>query len=146
MSASLWAVWNEAELGESFAPPPINFTAAAKGDPLPYSAKRSGAVSLEQTFPLAALTGFVGGTLSYVGQREGEFQSAFSPPGSRQIYGGYARLDARAGIRTGQWNADLFVNNLANRRGLLSGGAGLFPYAFFLIQPRTYGINVSRDF
>jgi len=53
----------------------------------------------------------------------------------------------RAGGKFGVWNLDLYVNNVADRRGLLGGGAGEFPpIGFQYILPRTAGVNLSMNF
>jgi iron complex outermembrane recepter protein len=40
-----------------------------------------------------------------------------------------------------------FVNNLADKRGVLTGGIGTtVPTAFYFIQPRTLGLSVSKSF
>jgi hypothetical protein len=41
----------------------------------------------------------------------------------------------------------LFVNNVSDRRGALSGGLGTRnPVAFLYIQPRTAGVSLARVF
>jgi iron complex outermembrane receptor protein len=146
MTASIWGVWNDAKLTEAV---PAGSTAiGADGDRLPYSSRFSANFSLQQDFPLADnVTGFVGGTLSYVGDREGEFPSVFTASTQRQSYPGYARTDLHTGLKYDTWVVNFFVNNLADRRGLLAGGLGQIPpFAFNYIQPRTAGLNVTRNF
>jgi outer membrane receptor protein involved in Fe transport len=145
MTVSSWVVWNDAELTQSLPPGFPGIAAVGEsGDRLPYSSRFSGTVSLEQQFPLVrSLNGFAGGSVNYVGNREGEF--ATSP--QRQTYPGYAKVDLRAGTKYDSLTAQAFVTNLADRRGILAGGLGTaYPYAFNLIQPRTVGLNISYSF
>jgi outer membrane receptor protein involved in Fe transport len=59
----------------------------------------------------------------------------------------YAKTDLRAGAKYETWTLNLFVNNLADKRGVLSGGLGtLNPAAFNYIQPRTVGILIAKTF
>jgi hypothetical protein len=45
------------------------------------------------------------------------------------------------------WTANLYVNNVMDRRGLMSGGTGnLFSFAYFYIQPRTIGASFAKSF
>lgn len=137
-SISIWAAWNDSELTEAL---PVTSTfPGGSGDRLPYSTRFSGTFSIEQSFPLGALTGVLAGSANYVGEREGEFSAV------RQVYPSYTRVDLRTGVRAGAWSANLFVNNAMDKRGALSGGAGIFPFAFTYIQPRTVGISVARTF
>jgi iron complex outermembrane recepter protein len=145
MMVSSWVVWNNAELTQALPPGfPGIAAVGASGDRLPYSSRFSGNVSVDQEYPLwHGANGFVGGTMSYVGDREGEFATA----PQRQTYPGFAKTDLRAGIKYDSWTARLFATNLADRRGILAGGLGTaYPYAFNLIQPRTIGFNVTRNF
>jgi len=145
MTVSSWVVLNDAVLTERLPPgfPGIAAVAAA-GDRLPYSSRFSANLSLEQRFPLwGSADGYVGGSVSYVGERQGEF--ATTP--QRQIYPAYARTDLRTGVRFDSWTAGLFVTNLTDRRGVLAGGLGTaYPTAFNYIQPRMAGLNISCDF
>jgi outer membrane receptor protein involved in Fe transport len=117
---------------------------AQAGERLPLSPRFSGNLSMDKRFPLtAAVRAFVGFDLSYVGDRKGVFP--FAPP--RQEMPAYAKTDLRAGIDYDAWRANLYVNNLFDRRGLVSGGLGTdLPYSFYYIQPRTVGVSVARDF
>jgi hypothetical protein len=57
-------------------------------------------------------------------------------------------LDLRAGARTTSLTCNLFVNNVANKRGIVGwgtvgGGSGYFAN---YIQPRTVGLTVTQSF
>ena len=116
------------------------------GDRLPDSARLSGNFSGKEEFPIPVwrdASGFVVGQVSYVGDRVGVFTSA----PQRQLYGGYAKIDARAGVKYDSWTVQAYVNNVADRRGALDGGLGYYNQsAFILIQPRTVGLSVAKTF
>ena len=141
-----WLAWNEAVLTQAF--PTQSSAFGQPGDRLPYSSRFSGSLSVDQEFALAArLRGVVGASVSYVGNRIGEFASVFVPP-DRQGLPGYAQTDLRAGlIYDESWNLRLFANNVTDRRGLLRGGLNtVFPFAYNYVQPRTIGVLATRSF
>jgi len=149
LSITGWVAWNDATLTEPL--PPAAAVIGNSGDRLPYSARFSGNLSLEQTFPLAALardlTGFVGGSVFYIGDRLGQFASVYLVPPERQDLPSYTKLDLRAGVDYGTWRLNLYVNNVTDKRGVLDGGLDLIPTnAFFYLQPRTIGMAVSKTF
>jgi len=149
LSITGWIAWNDARLTEPL--PPESIAVGAAGDRLPYSEPFSGNLSLEQTFPLTVLmqgaTGFVGGDVSYIPNRLGQFASVYLVPPERQDLAAYTKIDLRAGVDYGTWKLNLYVNNLADKRGVLDGGLDLIPSnAFFYIQPRTIGMMVSKSF
>jgi iron complex outermembrane receptor protein len=137
-----WVAVNEAKLTE---PLPAAATAVgAEGDRLPNTSHFSANTSAELTVPVSdSLRAFAAVSLSYVGNREG----IFLPTSVRQVYPAYARTDMRAGLKYDSWSVNLFANNVTDRRAILAGGLGsLNPAAFYLIQPRTTGISVSKTF
>ena len=142
LTAAAWVTWDDAVLTEAF---PTGSTAVgASGDRLPNTSRFSGNLSLDDEFPLSStVRGFVGGSVSYVGSREGVFTS--SP--QRQFFPAYAKTDLRGGARYDTWTATLFVNNVADKKGLISGGLGVYPpFGFYIIQPRTIGLAVTKTF
>jgi iron complex outermembrane recepter protein len=143
LTLSGWFAWNDAVLTEDL--PAASTARAFDGDRLPVSSRVSGSLSLQQSFPLTGvMTGYVGGTLSYVGDRLGVFSPATA---QRQEFPSYAKTDLSAGIKYDTWSFDLFVNNVADKRGVLSGGLGaIHPNAFTYIQPRTAGVSLSKTF
>jgi len=57
------------------------------------------------------------------------------------------KTDLRAGLTHETWTTSIYVNNVADSRGVISGGLGYYiPNAFFYIQPRTIGVTVSKQF
>ncbi len=136
-----WVSWGNAELTEAFPPGSQNF--GAVGDRLPYSSRFSGNLTVRKEFPIASrMTGFVGGQLSYVGDRVGYFQA--TPV--RQKYAAYTKADLLAGVMNGPWTFNLFVNNVTDERAALAGGLDGTPTTSFThIVPRTVGLNASYD-
>ena len=144
LSISTWVSYDEAVLTKPF---PLGSQAyGVAGAKLPYSSRWSGYASFQQDFPLpAALTGFVGGQVSIVGDRLGNF--APNATSYRQDYPGYVEVDFRGGVRFDLWTVNLFVDNVSDRRGLLGGGAATYPpIGYQYITPRTVGVNVSKSF
>ena len=142
-----WVAWNDASLTEAFSPTATVY--GAEGDRLPFSSRFSGNFSVDQEIPLSgSLSGFVGASVSYVGERVSTFRGlSAGVPLPRQTFPAYAKTDARAGLRYEEWTADLFVNNLTDRRGVLQGGLGATnPIGFYYIQPRTVGLSLARTF
>jgi iron complex outermembrane recepter protein len=134
---SAWAAYNNAALIQAF--PATSTAFGRRGDRLPFSSRVSGNVGIDQEFPLTGnIRGFAGGSVSYVGDRQGVFTST----ANRQNFPSYARTDLRAGLKRHSWTVNLFINNAADRRAALNGGIGtLSPIAFNYIQPRTIGIS-----
>jgi outer membrane receptor protein involved in Fe transport len=138
-----WVVFADAKL--TSIPQGVIATGApvAEGDRLPDSYKFAANASLDQDFRItSAWTGFVGATVSYIGDRQGPYATT-----GRLTYPPYAKADLRAGVRSDLWTALFYVTNVADRRGMISGDTQAFiPYSRYYIQPRTYGLTVSREF
>lgn len=143
LTVSAWAASNDATLTSDF---PANSAAfGVAGDRLPYSSRFSGNVSFEEDFPLATrATGFVAGAESYVGSRESEFTG--SAQQSRRTLPAYAQASMRTGVRCDSWMFNLFVNNIADKRGALALFVSGPIQNVVLIQPRTVGLSVSKTF
>jgi outer membrane receptor protein involved in Fe transport len=137
-----WLVYNDAELTQAI---PAGATAfGLDGDRLPISARWSGRFATDYDFPLAGmLTGSVGASLNYVGERIGPFTAT----SLRERWPSYSQVDLHAGIRREAWTASLFATNIGDHRGILYGGIGaLPPTAYVYIQPRTIGMQVEYAF
>jgi len=145
MTIAAWVAGNRAVLRQSF--PSSSSALGFAGDRLPYSSRFSGSVSIDQEMLITnGLSGVVGGTVSYVGDREGVFAAA-GGPNERQDFPAYTKVDLRAGIKWDGWSVSAFANNLTDRRGLLNGGLNTYnPAVFVLIPPRTIGLSVARSF
>jgi outer membrane receptor protein involved in Fe transport len=142
-----WVTYDNAVLTQAM---PLNSTVYGHaGDRLPYGARFAANVSWDYQFPLGRLAASYGATMSYVGQRVGAFVAAI-PDGipERQVFPGYTQIDWRSALGEAEvWSLELYVNNLADRRGIIGGGIGTqIPTAFELIQPRTVGLTFSRYF
>jgi outer membrane receptor protein involved in Fe transport len=135
------AAWNDAQLTEDMPP---NFLAQGKaGDPLPYSQKFSGYVSVEQTFPLNTLSLFVGGAFAHIDDRLGHFVNGIAA--SRTQLPSYDEVNLSAGVRGDKWQLSAYVNNVGDERGVLAF-SDLKPDDYQTTRPRTYGITLSHDF
>jgi iron complex outermembrane receptor protein len=139
---SAWYAYDDAALTQNM---PATATAyGVVGSRLPYGSRNSGNLSAQQEFRLSSnVTGFVGGSVSYVGDRVGQFRA--TPV--RQIYPAFTQTDLRAGVKYESWLASLYVTNVADRRGIIGGGLDVTPTnSFTYIQPRTVGLSLARTF
>ena len=141
---SAWVSYDDAELTRSF--PSGSAAYGVAGTRLAFSSRWSGYASFEQDFPLfGSLTGFMGGQVSLIGDRLGNF--AASATAYRQDYPGYAQVDLRGGTKFNLWTFNLYVNNVGDKRGVIGGGAGTYPpIGFQYVTPRTVGLNASKAF
>jgi outer membrane receptor protein involved in Fe transport len=141
-TVSAWGAYNNAVLTEDF--PATSTAFGLKGDRLPNSSKYSANLSIEHHFNLGqSMTGFAGGSLSYVGDSFG----IFLPTPGRTRFDDYVKLDLTAGINHGSWAFNLYVNNLTDKRAAIGGGLGTYPpYAFRFIQPRNFGLSIAKTF
>jgi len=133
------------------------------GDRLPYSIRWSGGISVNQDIVLSnEWTGFVGGDLTYIGSRLGEFANSGLEGGQRLAFPGYATFNLRTGARYDSWLINLYLNNVDDKRGITgilknfalgstTAGAPYGPgttagYYTTIIQPRTVGLSVAKNF
>lgn len=148
LNASAWVDYDNAVLTESF---PVNSPAyGVPGNRLPNSMRWSSNVSLDQSFPVGrGASGFIGGQVSYVGDRLGVFEGKTSTgaPAARQSFPAYTKTDLRAGVTYESWTFTLYGNNVTDRRALVGGGIGYVPsFGYVYITPRTLGATLSRTF
>jgi outer membrane receptor protein involved in Fe transport len=147
LKVGAWAAWNDAKLTEDFSPEALsNGAAGSKGDRLPYSSRFSANASVQQDFLIGAnVNGFVGLSVAYVGEREGEIPNGFG--GTRQTYPAYTKTDLRLGGTYADWSLNVYANNLTDKRGVIAGGQQtLNALAFTYIQPRTIGMSLTKTF
>jgi iron complex outermembrane receptor protein len=144
LTIAAWVVWNDAEITRSLPPGGPNTPVGSAGDRLPFSSRSSANLALTQDVVVTSeWTAFVGGNLSYVGNRVGGFTA--SPP--RQAYPGYAKVDLHAGAKYETWTFNLYANNVTDKRAALVGGVDNFPtYAYAYLTPRTVGISAVKSF
>ncbi|MGH8290526.1 MAG: TonB-dependent receptor [Steroidobacteraceae bacterium] len=146
LTVGAWATWDESVLTQTVPGAGQDGEIYGfAGDPLPNTPRFSGNVSLDYNFPIVGdFEGVVGGDESYVGYRLDAFSSVSA---QRQNLPAYAKLNLHAGTTFKSWTVNFYVNNVFNRYGLISGGVGnAIPYAFYILQPRTVGVTVSKDF
>lgn len=151
LTVALAASVNDSKLLDDL---PSGGAVASSGDRLPGSSRFTGSLSIDQEFPLGAqLIGFVGGTLSRVGEREGLFPQEPAPPNVRVSLPGYTLGDLRGGVRAGSWTATVLVSNVADERGViafqarsLSASRPTDPFYASYVRPRTYGLSIAKEF
>jgi iron complex outermembrane recepter protein len=128
---------------------------AVAGERLPNSARWSGALVGDYTFPLRSdWNGFVGATLSATGDRTSSFNDSTGSP--QFLLGSYVLGDVRAGIQSDRWTLTAYVLNIGDRRAELSASTsnlnatgtpaepGTPPEAEVEIaQPRTFGLTLD---
>jgi iron complex outermembrane receptor protein len=135
--------------------PAISTIYGVKGTQLPYSMRFSGGLTANQDIRLTNnWIGSIGGGFNYVGSRPYEFVGAPGPgqtPSPRTFFPAYRTLSLLAGARYDSLRINLYANNVTNARGILSfGGASSMGNTYenvsSVIQPRTIGLSVSRNF
>jgi len=143
--------FDNAELTQNLPSAAAAYGYGLRGFRLPYSIRWSGGFTVDQEIQLAnAWLGFVGGELSYVGLRDGEFAPNSSTP--RVQLPGYTTVNLRTGARYKSWVINLYVNNLGDERGIVGAAPNVTAigvtggYFGTVIQPRTVGLSVSRSF
>jgi outer membrane receptor protein involved in Fe transport len=137
---------------------PLTAGVGFKGDRLPLSPRFAASLSAEQEFPITDKASvYAGGTFSHIGNRLDRFVNPISTnplvPGVRSKLPAYDTLNLRAGLRYDTWTFGAFVDNVGDKRGMLSGGSAAAgsalptdPYTFSIIRPRTYGMSVAKTF
>jgi iron complex outermembrane recepter protein len=152
MALSAWLAYNEATL-QADLPRGIFQAYGRVGDRLPYGPRLSGSFTVDQKFQLwnaASLS--VGGSVSYVGERIGGFETAGLNPDvpliPRERFPSYTQLDLRAGLAFDGWDLGLFVNNATDERGVLRGGndSQFSPNYFVFTRPRSFGVTLVKEF
>jgi outer membrane receptor protein involved in Fe transport len=141
LTLSAWVNYNDAELTQAL--PSTSLGMAGDGDRLPYSSRMSGNLSVDKELPLwADATGYIGTALVYVGDRKGAFQSGATPRGTLPSY---VQWNLRAGVRFDSWTLDAFVNNVTDKRSVISDATELGPNLFNYTRPREIGLSLSKS-
>jgi iron complex outermembrane recepter protein len=111
--------------------------------------------SLDANYEWAVATGwtaFAGGSYRHVGDRPSDFalegNGAVAP---RYQLPAYDVVDLRIGASRGPWTLTAYVKNVGDSRGLLSIAPltlepSASPYQAAIIQPRTFGLDLSTTF
>jgi outer membrane receptor protein involved in Fe transport len=136
-----WVAFNKAVLTRDMPPDSASF--GLSGYRLPFSSRVSGNASADYEVPVGEFTVSGGATVSYVGDRYGDFTDT----AQRQVLPAYTTTDLRTSAKRRAWTLDLYLNNVTDRRGIIGGGYGTVnPTYFNFIRPRTIGLSVARTF
>jgi outer membrane receptor protein involved in Fe transport len=120
------------------------------GDPLPFVPEWSlGAGADYEWVTGNDATAFVGGNLSYTGDRPAGFGNRDSDGDIRDAES-YTTLNLRAGLETGRWTFELYGKNVTDEMGINAIGtddeAVTGRVELGVIRPRTYGLSVGVKF
>lgn len=148
LTVSLNGAWTDAYLTEDTHP----VVGGLDGDPLPWVPEWSSSVALDYEWSVRGdVTAWVGGDVSYVGERTDEFSNRNAAGEIREAES-YTTVDLRAGFDTGRWTFEAYARNLTDERGItaLSGfdptvsAAGAAEVG--IIRPRAVGLTVGVEF
>ena len=123
---------------------------ALAGDQQPFVPKWTGALSADyQRRFLDDVLGSVGATLSYIGERRSNYtnEAAINIPS-------YLEVGLRASVSYKTWTLDGFAKNLNDARGITAYGTettnvrslAANPFGAAIVQPRTFGFQLSKTF
>ena len=123
---------------------------AFSGEKLPYVPDVSATLNVDYKWPaFGDWSAFVGGSETYTGTRFTGFSPSVSVIEPHVKLPVYNTLQLHLGVDNGHYNAELYVNNLTNSRGIQDyaneGGFNQTGTASF-IQPRTIGIELGAKF
>ncbi|KQS05010.1 hypothetical protein ASG11_12750 [Sphingomonas sp. Leaf357] len=142
------AAYNDARLTRDL---PTGSGYGFAGDRLPFSGDLSASAAFDQDFTLGAdTTAFLGGTVTLVDDRKGEFGANAAAP--RVEYPGYATLDLRTGVKYEGWSLTAFATNLTDQRGVVGATANArrvtvtTSFGVNYIRPRTVGLSIAKTF
>ncbi|HEX5380100.1 MAG TPA: TonB-dependent receptor [Phenylobacterium sp.] len=136
------------------------------GNRLPTVPKFQAAIGLGYVRPMEnGLTAFSNLSVQYVGDRYTQIADQEGDPRTVSLFGigspsvsslafqlklpSYTNANFRVGLRSDDWEAALFVNNLSDERAKLAidRERGLRArYGYLVNQPRTYGLTVRKSF
>ena len=117
---------------------------ASQGERLPNDPRFTAALNADYAFSSEGLKPTVGTTLRYVGEREASFDASTTYPQYRLPE--YTTVDLRSSLMFGSVSTQFYVHNLSDERGQLSIIFPQFGARVALIQPRTFGVNLSMKF
>jgi iron complex outermembrane recepter protein len=121
-----------------------------KGQPLPFSSKTAGSISVDQEFPISGdVKGSAGLTFNYTGARFGVFPTKAT--NARFFLPAYGTLDLRVSAECQDWKLAAYARNIFNQVGFTYGQsrdvstrAGNYDAA--VISPRVVGLSLTRNF
>lgn len=121
-----------------------------KGDTLPYVPKWNANVGGDYDFPFGSSgwSGFVGGNLSFIGERYSNFNTV---PAPRVRLPSYNIINLHMGVNYRGWTIQAFVKNLANKHGISSISPETLnpigsPFQATYQTPRTIGVSATVAF
>jgi outer membrane receptor protein involved in Fe transport len=107
---SLWGTYMDATVSDAL---PTSNVFVQDGERLPFSSRVSGRFSASQEFSFfGGMPAHVGGSVTYVGDRRGEFIGTPDQASLRQTYPAYAQVDLNSGVRFEDWKVNLYVMNV----------------------------------
>jgi outer membrane receptor protein involved in Fe transport len=117
-----------------------------KGESFTNTPKWSFTTDGEYQFPVGAIKGFVGGTVSYRSSTTSAFAAEVA--GKAFDLPEYALVDARFGVESvdAKWRAQFWIRNLTNKYYWTHAGRIQDTITRQLGMPRTFGITVSTKF
>jgi outer membrane receptor protein involved in Fe transport len=120
-------------------------TFANPGDRLPNTPKWAGLLGAEYGFALAeSWNGYVGANYRHVGSRLEIFTASAAIP--RFVLPSYDTVDLRAGLSHQGYALDIYVRNVGDTRAFLSNSGTGAIQRIAIIQPRTFGVSLSKTF
>jgi iron complex outermembrane receptor protein len=118
------------------------------GDSLPNVPKWSAAATIDYSFPLADMKAGIGGSYRYIATRNSGF--AADPAVANIRMPSYDLIDLRASVERDRWQAQLFVRNLFDERGIVAATTAYAPPGFpanaSITMPRTVGVQLTYSF
>jgi iron complex outermembrane receptor protein len=117
---------------------------AAKNERLPNVPHFTAALNADYVLPVDSLHPTVGLTLRTVSDRTASFNNSNSYP--QYHLPGYTTVDLRTGVTFSSVNVQLYVHNLADKRGQLSAYTPYGTARAAILQPRTVGITATTHF
>ena len=123
---------------------------ALDGDPLPYVPDWAFGLLADYEWLVGGdWTMYVGGILSYTGERPFDYEDR-TDDGVLRNLDSYVTVDLRVAAYVGRWSLELYGKNLTNEMGIAAvDTAGNLPngaYGLALIRPRTIGVSVGVRF
>ncbi|MBN7796351.1 TonB-dependent receptor [Parahaliea mediterranea] len=123
-----------------------DMTAGRDGDRLPDTSPFSAGVVLEQQFDLGGYDAYASVDASYVGTALTTFSKRSA---DAREYGDYVLAGARLGMYLDNWEAALYVTNIADVREPVNWEVEAregIPDRIYSTQPRTVGVSVNYTF
>lgn len=114
------------------------------GDQLPNSPRFTNSFMVDYSFTTLGHKTNVGANVNYIGPRVSGFNAMAGAPQYR--LGDYTTLGLHGEMTLGRWNAQVYLHNLNNSRGVISAQTLLGYGQVTYLQPRTAGFNLNLKF